>query len=63
MIELTRDEELDCAQFVELLAEYVDGTIRDARVLHLVEHHRHMCPECSEELETLQRALASNGPE
>lgn len=62
MIELTRDEERDCAEFVELLAEYVDGSIQDERVLRLLDHHRHLCPECEEELDTLRRALSSHEP-
>lgn len=57
VLRLTREEELDCARFVELLPEIVDGRIDDATLRALVEHHRQICPECEEQYAILKRAL------
>jgi hypothetical protein len=53
----TREDELDCDRFLELLAPWLDGRIEDAALRELLEHHRHQCPECAEEVGILERAL------
>lgn len=57
LLETTRDEELDCDRFLELVASWIDGRITDHKLRDLLEHHQQQCPECHEELEILQRAL------
>jgi hypothetical protein len=57
----TREEELDCDRFLELLAPYLDGRIGDDELREHIEHHAGQCPECSEELEILRRALERKG--
>lgn len=57
LLDGTREQELDCDRFLELIAPYLDGRIGDAKVRELIEHHAHQCPECSEELAILKRAL------
>ena len=58
LLETTQEQELDCDQFQELVAAWLDGRIEDPAIKALIEHHRHQCPECSEETEILLRALA-----
>jgi hypothetical protein len=58
LLETTRNEELDCDRFQELVASWIDGRISDPALRDLLEHHQRQCPECSEELEILRRALA-----
>ena len=58
LLETTQERELDCDQFQELVAPWLDGRIEDPAVKALIEHHRHQCPECGEETEILLRALA-----
>ena len=57
MLQTTRDEELDCDRFQELVASWIDGRIADAKLRDLLEHHQQQCPECREELEILRLAL------
>jgi hypothetical protein len=57
LLEGTRDEEIDCDRFLELLPPYLDGQISDAELRECIAHHAKQCPECSEELEILRRAL------
>jgi len=56
-LKLTREEELDCDQFTQLLAPWLDGRVEDPQVLALLEHHRRLCGECSEEAALLETAL------
>jgi hypothetical protein len=56
---LTRDEELDCDQFAELIAPWLDQTISEPRLLQQLEHHRRLCAECDEELRLVQAALGT----
>jgi Putative zinc-finger len=60
LLEGTRDEELDCDRFLELLPAFLEGKISDAELRELIEHHAEQCPECSEELEIVRRALDPN---
>jgi len=57
LLDGTRDDELDCDRFFELLAPYLDDRISDGELRERITHHAHLCPECKEELETLKRAL------
>jgi hypothetical protein len=57
MLAKTRAEELDCDQFLELLAPYVDQRLQDPKLLHLIQRHRDLCRECAEELSLLESAL------
>ena len=57
MLRLTRDEELDCDRFLELAAPFLDGRVDDPRLLALIDHHRHLCTECGEQLAILERAV------
>ena len=58
LLETTQEQELDCDQFQELLAPWLDGKVDDQRLAALIEHHRHQCPECGQEVAVLQQALA-----
>ncbi len=53
------DQELDCDQFSELLAEFVDGAIEDETVRKLMQIHADMCPECQEAHAILVKAIDS----
>lgn len=53
----TREEELDCDDYLGHLAQYVEGSMDDERLRALMEHHREICPECEEERAILARAL------
>ncbi len=53
----TRDEEVDCDRFLELLAPLLDGRIDDPVLREKIAHHARLCAECSEELEIVKRAL------
>jgi hypothetical protein len=57
MLQRTREEELDCDQFLSLLAPYLEKRLEDAGVRRLIEHHRDLCAECAEELRLLGKAL------
>jgi Putative zinc-finger len=57
LLDGTREQELDCDRFLELLAPYLDGRISDAELREQITHHEKQCPECHEELEILRRAL------
>lgn len=53
----TRDDEIDCARFMDVVAAYVDVEVDGgdgAAVAPGVPHHLRMCPECAE----LYQALA-----
>ncbi len=54
---LTQDREIDCDEFLERLAELIDGRLMDKDIAALMEHHRKICPECEEERQILERAL------
>jgi Putative zinc-finger len=57
LLEGTRDEELDCDRFLELLPPYLDGRIGSEELREHIAHHAGQCPECNEELDILKRAL------
>jgi hypothetical protein len=57
MLQRTREHELDCDEFVELLAPYIDERLGDPNIVKLIEHHRDLCAECAEQLRFLQIGL------
>ena len=61
MLQRTREQELDCDEFVNLLAPYVDNRLQDPVIIKLIEHHRDLCAECAEQLSFLQISLDTRG--
>jgi hypothetical protein len=59
-LSVTRDEELDCDRFSQLVAPWLDQRITDVRILELLEHHRRLCSECDEEVTLVERALGGS---
>jgi hypothetical protein len=57
LLETTRDQELDCDRFQELVGPWLDGLVDDAKLRELLEHHSHQCPEYSAEVKVLRLAL------
>jgi hypothetical protein len=57
MLLRTQEQELDCDQFLALVAPYLDRRLEDAGIRKLIEHHRDLCAECAEELRLLGRGL------
>jgi hypothetical protein len=57
MLLRTREQELDCDQFLSLLAPYLDERLEEPSLRKLIEHHRDLCAECAEELRLLSRSL------
>jgi hypothetical protein len=57
MLQRTREKELDCDEFLGLLAPYLDQCLEDENLRRLIEHHRDLCAECAEELRLLQSSL------
>jgi hypothetical protein len=57
MLQRTRETELDCDEFLGLLAPYLDKRLEDANLRRLIEHHRDLCAECAEELRLLRGSL------
>lgn len=57
MLLRTQEQELDCDQFLALLAPYLDRRLEDPGLRRLIEHHRDLCAECAEELSLLGRAV------
>lgn len=57
LLSTTQDEELDCDRFFALLAPFLDGQITEPELRAQIDHHSKQCPECSEELEIVKRAL------
>jgi hypothetical protein len=58
-LEATRDREIDCDQFLELIGPWLEGSLQDPQIVALLEHHRDLCTECAEELELLRAALGA----
>ena len=55
---MTESEDLVCVHLVELVTDYLDGTLPDAQAQRL-ERHLGTCPGCTEYLEQL-RAVAGS---
>jgi hypothetical protein len=62
LLDGTREQEIDCDRFLELVPAYLDGQISDAELRAQIAHHTELCPECHEEFEILRRALAPDAP-
>ena len=61
VIGLTREEELNCNQCLDHVAEFAECELSGRPVsaaLKAVEHHLTLCKECREEYEALREALA-----
>lgn len=57
---ITFEEEYDCAQVEQLMAEYTEMASRGedtTALLPLVKYHLQLCLDCREEYEALLRAL------
>jgi hypothetical protein len=57
---LTRDDEIDCGQCFEYLAEFAElklagRTVSDA--LQIIDRHLQLCGDCAEEFELLKESL------
>lgn len=60
LIGLTKDEEINCEQCLELVAEFAELALAEKtipEVLKTVEHHLSVCTDCREEYEILQKTL------
>lgn len=57
MLVKTQAQELDCDEFLELLAPYLDQRLADPKLIGLIKRHRDLCRECAEELSLLESAL------
>lgn len=55
---MTESEDLVCVHLVELVTDYLEGTLPDAQAQRL-ERHLGTCPGCTEYLEQL-RAVAGS---
>lgn len=56
LIELTADEELDCSQFLDRVAAYVEAQVQRRDLppeMAAVAQHLLVCPECCEEFEAI----------
>lgn len=64
LIDLTREQEIDCDECLSRIAEFVERELCGKSVsdaLEAVRHHLQICPECREEYEVLQRAIETLG--
>jgi hypothetical protein len=53
----TRGDEMDCDEFLERLAPFLDGRIDDPALRDRLLHHASQCPECAEEVAIVKKAL------
>ena len=62
LLEITRDEELNCNEFLDQVAEYAElklsGDIPEF-IYDRMKHHLSICVECQEEYEALLKVLKS----
>lgn len=60
LLEITRDDEINCNEFLDCVAEYAEheiaGNIPEG-VYDKVRHHLSLCVECREEYEALLKVL------
>jgi hypothetical protein len=64
LIELTRDDEIDCERCLALVAEFAERELAGQPIpaaLEAVAHHLAICAECREEFEALMQVLAGLG--
>jgi hypothetical protein len=60
LVDLTRDEEIDCERCLELVAEFAERELAGRSVpaaQEAVAHHLLICTECCEEYQALLQAL------
>lgn len=57
LLSQTRADEIDCDAFFELMPELAEGSVDDAALNEMIEHHKKICPPCAEALEALRRCL------
>ncbi len=60
MISLTKDDEINCEQFLSSVAEYVEQNLAGKSIpesLKALERHMSLCVECREEHEALLLVL------
>ncbi len=55
LLDATEAEEIDCGEFLDRVAAYVDNVNAEElpQALQTVSQHASVCPECREELEAL----------
>ena len=62
LVDLTRDDEIDCDQCLALVAEFAERELAGRSIpaaLEAVAQHLSVCVQCREEYEALFRALKS----
>jgi len=60
LIGITQDEELDCNQCLDVVAEFAECQLTGVPIptaLRAVQHHLDICAECREEYLSLMRLL------
>lgn len=63
-IQQTRDEELDCDEFMVHLAAWGERVLQGQSIddaSKSVKHHLQICPECEEEFRVLKEVLSEAG--
>ena len=66
LIRLTRQQELNCDECLDVVAEFAELNLSGKPIasgLEAVQHHLAVCDECREEYETLRQLLESMGSE
>lgn len=65
MLSHTKDEELDCGQCMQHMAEFVETSLAGKSIpagLKSIDEHLEACGECNEEFEFLKAALSEATP-
>jgi hypothetical protein len=60
VLSVTREYELNCNEFLDMMAEFAERELADKPVpeaLEAMQHHLTLCAQCSEEYEALLTAL------
>lgn len=60
LVEVTSDEEIDCSEFLDRMARFLDSIGPDGSLpegSEAIVQHMRVCAECCEEFEALSRAL------
>ncbi len=66
MLALTKDEEADCGQCMQHMAEFAEAYLAGKSIpagLECIEEHLESCGECREEFELLKVALTGRASE
>jgi uncharacterized protein with PIN domain len=59
----TRDDEISCQACEDQIAQFAESQLTGKEIpeaLRAIEEHLKICPECTEELEFIRRALESD---